>query len=98
MHNKEIREFIKENSSLFWHISEKEKENISLEFLVETILNYGDEKSTKELFELAGINKVADIFYNHISGKRVNYFPQVINFFDLYFQRHAQRNTDSQSE
>ena len=92
MHNKEVRELIKQNSSLFWHVPENEKKHISLEFLVETILNYGDEQSVKQLFDLVGINEVADVFYKHISGKRINYFPQVVNFFGLYFQRHAQRD------
>jgi len=89
MRRKELRELIKENSSLFWYIPEQEKENISPELLVETVLNYGDEKSVRRLFDLMGINEVADIFYKHISGKRVNYFPQVVNFFNLYFQRHV---------
>lgn len=98
MHSKEILELINENSSLFWYIPDQEKENISPELLVETIFNYGDEKSVQRLFDLMGINEVAVIFYKHISGKRVNYFPEVINFFNLYFQRHAQRNTDKQSD
>jgi hypothetical protein len=98
MRRKELRELINENSRLFWYIPEQEKENISPELLVETVLNYGDEKSVRRLFNLMGINEVADIFHKHISGKRVNYFPQVVNFFNLYFQRHAQRNTDDWSD
>ena len=95
MHNKELRKLIKQNRSLFWYVPENEKINISLEFLIETILNYGDEESVKLLFDLVGINKVADVFYKHISGSRINYFPQVVNFFSLYFQRHAQRDIDN---
>ena len=91
----EIKQFISENSSLFWYILEEEKQNISIAFLIETILNFGDEKSVKKLFDLVGINKVAAIFYKQTSRKRVNYFSQVVNFFDLYFKRHAQRNTVS---
>jgi len=98
MHNIEIRNFIKENKNLFWYVPEQDKEHISLEALVEAILNYGDEESVKKLFDLMGINKVADIFYTHISGERVNYFPEVVNYFNLYFQRHAQRNTDTRSK
>jgi len=45
MHSKEIQEFINENSGLLWYIPQREKKNISLGLLVETILNYGDEKS-----------------------------------------------------
>ena len=89
MHNQEILDFIKENSSLFWYTREEDKKNISIEFLVETILNYGDEKSVKKLFDLVGIKKVAEIFYKQTSGMRSNYFPQVENYFKLYFKRHA---------
>jgi len=96
MQSQEIRGLINEYSSLFWYIPDQEKENISPELLVETIFNYGDEKAVQKLLHLMGTNHVADIFYKQISGERVNYFPEVINFFDLYFQRHAQRNTDKQ--
>jgi hypothetical protein len=85
-----IKSFIKENSVLFWYIPEEKKENISIEFLVETILNYGDEKSVKKLFDLVGINKVAAIFYKQTSRKRVNYFDRTAYFFDLYFKKHVQ--------
>lgn len=88
----EIKQFIKENSTLFWWIKQEKKENISHEFLVETILNYGDIKSVKKLFELIGINNVAEIFFKQTSRERINYFPQVVNFFNLYFKRHAQRS------
>lgn len=93
MNSPEIKEFIKENSSLFWYIKEEEKQNISIGFLIETILNFGDEKSVKKLFDLVGINKVAEIFYKQTSGKRVNYQKRTVHFFNLYFKRHAQRNS-----
>jgi len=48
----EIKKFIRENSSLFWWIKEEEKENIDVKFLVEQILNYGDEKSVKNYLNL----------------------------------------------
>ncbi|MHA2017759.1 MAG: hypothetical protein ACTSXY_05715 [Promethearchaeota archaeon] len=87
MNNPEIKEFIRENSHLFWWIKEESKEDISLNLLVESILNYGNEKSVKRLFELVGIKKVAEIFFKDTNRKRVNYYPDVINFFSLYFQR-----------
>ena len=89
MNSPEIKQFIRENSSLFWYIPEKEKENISHEVLVEFILNYGDEKSVKKLFDLLGIEKVADIFYRQSNRPRQNYLKLVKNFFDLYFQRNV---------
>ena len=89
MNGSEIKEFIRENSLLFWYIKEDAKENISIDLLVETILNYGNEKGVKKLFELVGIKKVAEIFYKQISGNRVNYLPRTVHFFDLYFKKNA---------
>ena len=88
-HSKELKGFIHENKDLFWYIREEEKENISIEFLIETILNYGDIKSVKKLFYLFGIKKVAKVFQDQTNKPRVNYLPQVKNFFSLYFARHA---------
>jgi hypothetical protein len=89
MQQLKIKEFIKENRPLFWYIKEGALESISIEFLVETILHYGSEKSVKGLFDLVGIQKVAEIFYKQISGNRVNYPPRTVHFFDLYFKKHA---------
>ena len=41
MNSPEIKAFIREKSSLFWHIPEDKKENVSQDVLVEYILNYG---------------------------------------------------------
>ena len=89
-HNSEIKKFILENSSLFWWIKPEEKMNISINALVEAVLNYGNEKSVKKLFDLVGIKTVADIFYRQISGKRSNYHKRTKYFFQIYFNRHAQ--------
>jgi hypothetical protein len=88
-HSKEIDKFIQERSTLFWYIPEEKKTSISLEFLVETILNYGDEKDVKRLFNLVGLKEAARIFRKQISGQRVNYFPQVVHYFTLYFNKYA---------
>ena len=89
-HNSEIDKFIQENSSLFWWIKPEEKMNVSINALVEAVLNYGNEKSVKRLFDLVEIKKVADIFYRQISGKRSNYHQRTKHFFEIYFKRHAQ--------
>jgi len=88
-YNQDIRDFINENKNLFWYIPEDKKEDVSLEFLLENILNYGSLESIKKLFELIGIKKANEIFRNQIENERNNYFPPVRNFFDLYFQRNA---------
>ncbi len=89
----EIKRFIKENSTLFWYIPEEQKENISQDVLVEFILNYGNENTVKKLFGLLGIDTVSDIFYSQTCRKRTNYHKRTIHFFNLYFNRHAHRNT-----
>ena len=90
MHTSEIKKFIRENSSLLWWVKPEEKMNISINALVEAVLNYGNEKSVKRLFDLVGIKIVADIFYQQISGKRSNYHQRTKHFFQIYFNRHAQ--------
>lgn len=87
----ELKAFIRENAVLFWWIKDDEKENISLPFLVEQILNYGDLKSIKKLFDLVGIKKVAEIFYEQTSPERIriNYFPRTKHYFNLYFRKNA---------
>jgi hypothetical protein len=92
MNSDEVKKYIRERSELFWYIKEAEKENISLEFLVETILNFGSLDDVKKLFDLIGIEKTAGIFYKQISRKRCNYLPKVKNYFTLYFNRHVQGN------
>jgi len=92
MNSPEIKAFIRENSSLFWYTPEDKKEEISHEFLVETILNFGDEKSVKKLFDLLGLEYVAEIFHKQTNRQRVNYFPQVVNYFSLYFDKHVYRS------
>jgi len=88
--NKDIKQFIRENKVLFWGVKPEEKENISLNVLVETILNYGNEKSVRTLFDLIGVKTVSEIFFRQISGKRSNYHKRTKHFFQLYFRRNAQ--------
>ena len=93
MNSSKVKALIKKYSYLFWYIREDKKENISHETLVEFILNFGDENAVKQLFEVLGVDYVADIFNKRtLPGKRTNYLPLIINFFKLYFSRHAHRS------
>jgi hypothetical protein len=88
----EIKAFIREHSALFWYTPEKEKENISHEFLVEHILNYGDIYSVKKLFNIMGIKNVASIFFNSINlseRRKSNYHELTLNYFTLLFNKYA---------
>ncbi len=92
MNSPEIKAFIRENSALFWYTPEDKKEDISPEFLVETILNYGEIPAIKKLFKLYGIKKVAEIFFNSIAisdRRKNNYHELTINYFTILFNRYA---------
>lgn len=91
-----IGELIKENEHLFWYTPSNKKENIDEDQLVETILNYGDEMAIKQLIDIMGIDRLAAIFKKQITAsnrRRNNYHELVLNFFQLYFSRHASKYT-----
>ena len=88
----EIKDYILEHSELFWYTPEDQKKNISKEFLVETILNYGDLTAVKQLITLLGIKTSAQIFFDsiHMSERRKwNYKKLTINYFTHFFNRYA---------
>ena len=91
-------EYIKQHASLFWYTPEAKKSEISDSLLVETILNYGTMDDVKALFDLMGIEKVADVFFSAKGRQKLNYFPQIYNFFTLVFNRYVpQRNPERQA-
>ena len=91
-------EYIAQHASLFWYTPEAKKSEISDSLLVETILNYGTMDDVKALFDLMGIEKVADIFFSAKGRQKLNYFPQIYNFFTLVFNRYVpQRNPKRQA-
>jgi len=92
MNSPEIKQFILEHSNLFWYTPEDKKEEISNEFLVETILNYGDINAIIQLFNLLDIKIVAKIFSDSIAlsnRRKANYHELTINYFTLVFRRYA---------
>lgn len=95
MNSPEIKQFIREHSNLFWYTPEDKKEDISPEFLVETILNYGDKDSVIQLIQFLGMNKVADVFFNSINRsarRKGNYHEITVNYFTHVFKKYAHRN------
>jgi len=92
MNGPEIKEFIKEHSYLFWYTPQDKKENISIEFLIETILNYGDLNSIKKLISIIGLKETAKVFFEASGRKKMNYYPEIYNYFSLFFKKHAQGN------
>lgn len=87
--NADIQSLISQNSHLFWWVPDHKKEKLSIESLIEAILNNGSARSVKQLFETVGIHHVAAIFRKQISGSRNNYQPPVKHYFTLYFDRYV---------
>ena len=89
MNSPEVKAFIRKHSALFWYIPEDKKEDISHDVLVEFILNYGSLEDVKMLFKIIGIEEAAKVFFRAEGRRKLNYFPEVYNFFFLYFKNHA---------
>jgi hypothetical protein len=86
-----VEQLIVKYSTLFWHIPENKKFDLSEDVLVEYILNYGSYDACKDLLHVLGHSKVAQIFFSHLSIERrkQNYFPEIVRYFTQYFERHA---------
>ena len=84
-----INEFAESRKHLFW--STKNYAGLSKEAIIEAVLNYGDWDDFKTLISILGIDKAAAIFRQQTSAsrKRLNYRPEVVNYFILYFQKYA---------
>ncbi len=89
MNTPEVKAFIRQHSNLFWYTPEDKKEDIGPELLVETILNYGTMDDVKNLLKILGIKETSRIFFSAEGRKKLNYYPEVYNFFSLYFKRYA---------
>ena len=89
MYSSELKAFIKEKSNLFWYTPEDKKEEVSPGLLVETILNYGTMDDVRTLFKLMGIEKVSGIFFSARGRQKLNYYPEIYNFFSLLFKKYA---------
>ena len=82
-----IGDFVKKRKHLFW--STRNYDGLSSGAVVEAILNYGDMNDVRELIDLLGMKEVAKIFRENTNRARVNYRPEVVNYFQLYFQKYA---------
>ena len=92
MNSPEIKAFIRQHSNLFWYTPEDKKEEISPEFLVETILNYGDINDVRSLFKIMGFCQLSEIFYNIKDRKKLNYYPEIYNFYSNLIYKYERSN------
>ena len=89
MRSPELKKIIDDHQYLFWYSPEPKNETVSDELLVETLLNYGTLVQVHELFKVMGLKKVAFVFEGMTGRKKLNFFPEIHNYFDLYFKRYA---------
>jgi hypothetical protein len=92
MNSPDIKQFIREHSNLFWYTPEEKKEEISHEFLVETILNYGDIEAVKQLINIMKPDRLAEIFSGLEGRKKLNYYPEIYHFFSILVDKYAHSN------
>jgi hypothetical protein len=89
MRTQAIKDFIREYDYLFWYTPEDKTETVTDELLVETILNYGDLDAVRKLFTVFGLKNCAKIFKAMTGRKIGNFFPEIWNYFNLYFNKYA---------
>jgi len=92
MRTEALKNFIRENGSLFWYTPEDKGEKVTDELLVETMLNYGSLEQIQALFDVMGMRNVANIFFRSINlseRRKNNFFELTVNYFTLFFNRHA---------
>ncbi|MEK7507412.1 MAG: hypothetical protein AAB585_02660 [Patescibacteria group bacterium] len=82
-----ISSFIKKRAYLVWYT--KNYDGLSEEAIVEAVLNYGDFRDVKEMINILGIARAAEIFRKKIAGKRCNLRPGIKNYFFLFFNKYA---------
>jgi len=89
MYNSELKSFIREKSNLFWYIPKEKKEEVNPALLVETILNYGTMNDVRSLIRLMGLEEVSRIFFSARGRQKLNYYPEIYNYFSLLFKKYA---------
>jgi hypothetical protein len=92
MRTQAVKDFIREHQALFWYSPEDKTITVTDELLVETVLNYGNLKDIHDLFEIMGLQTVAAIFRQMTGRKKLNIYPEISNYFQLYFNKYAPGN------
>lgn len=83
-----LNEYIKRKPLIAWYVNDYSK--LSEESILENILNNGTWDDFVFAVKTLGMKRCNEIFNQLQHKKRTNLRPQTINFFNLYFKRHAQ--------
>ena len=89
MRTAEVKNFIDDHGHLFWYSPAPKSETVSDELLVESMLNYGTWEEVHDMFKIVGLRKVAAVFWGMTGRKKLNFFPEIHNYFSLYFAKYA---------
>ncbi len=89
MKKQAMKKFILEHQTLFWYTPAKERENISDELLLETILNYAELTTITECFQIMGLPKAKKVFSEITGRKKGNLYPEIHHLFSEYFKKIA---------
>jgi len=81
------QEFIEKRKHLVWYV--KNTSELDDKAIVEAVLNYGNWEDVQGIIEILGIKKVSKIFKEQLENMRCNYFPEIKNYFSLYFNKYA---------
>lgn len=84
------KSFIDSHRNLFWYTPKDKVHDISDALLVETILNYGTMNDIRSLIDILGIKRTSEVFYSAKGRQKSNYYPEIYNYFNLYFKKYAQ--------
>lgn len=82
-----LQKLISQKPYLIWYT--KNYQDLSLEAIIEAILNYGSWQDFKFTEKTLGVKKIAQIFYKLGAQKRSNFHPLAKNYFSLYFDKYA---------
>jgi hypothetical protein len=89
MKAKTVKDYIHKHQALFWYSPGEKSDTVSDELLVETIINYGTLEDIGELFQVMGLENVAAIFRQMTGRKALNIYPELRNYFELYFNKYV---------
>ncbi|MEK7615814.1 MAG: hypothetical protein AAB420_01230 [Patescibacteria group bacterium] len=87
----DYRDIIRKNPGLIWY--SRNYDGFEESTVVEAVLNYGDWDEFKALKESLSVERVAEIFRENAFRERTNYRDDVRQYFTLYFDKHAPRDT-----
>lgn len=91
MVNKTLYEqIVQKKPFLFWSVGDKTQ--LGEQAVIEAVLKYGDFDDFLLLIQELGLSTVEQTFDQLLKSRRFNMHPRTINFWKMYFERHAPRS------